>query len=444
MTTDELDVDRRLEKIAGKVGRGRNHRTTPRDLLELFGAKRRGVNIVAEIRSRLARHNLKTSPDFADVHVDEWIEYEIAGKQPRHVSRLEEADKRLRDGRDSSNVTVRELLRWFGFERRGPQVCELIRASLAGFDLTTAPDFENTPIDAEVSLVRRNVHVSARDASSTEEQQGLDDESTLQQQTMVSTEHALFRIGALPEARRDRHDDVRELVSIGPETSLRKAMSVMLARQISYLPVLRNERSITGVLRWKDIGKYLLMMKDAQLDDPVERAMSQPREVRVNEPFLRVIPEIIQHGSVLVRDEQRRLSGIVTKKDLGRRLQDLAGPFVTLGEIERCLRALIERGEFTASELHEIAVDPRDARAVASVADLSLGEYQRLLEHEEAWRRVGIALDKRAFLAQLQEVRRVRNNVMHFDPESPTAEDRRVLKEFLELAYELRRHSESS
>jgi hypothetical protein len=40
----------------------------------MFGAYRRGANIVEEIRSRLARHQLDTDPDFNEVHVDEKVD----------------------------------------------------------------------------------------------------------------------------------------------------------------------------------------------------------------------------------------------------------------------------------------------------------------------------------------------------------------------------------
>jgi hypothetical protein len=53
-----------------------------------------------------------------------------------------------------------------------------------------------------------------------------------------------------------------------------------------------------------------------------------------------------------------------------------------LGEIEQHVRKLIE-GKFALSELQE-AKDPADAqRTVERVADLTLGEYIRLLEVPE-------------------------------------------------------------
>ncbi|WP_146158556.1 hypothetical protein [Enhygromyxa salina] len=66
-------------------------------------------------------------------------------------------------------------------------------------------------------------------------------------------------------------------------------------------------------------------------------------------PLLEVIPGIIKHGYVLIRRPKNKITGIVTKKDLGRQLLDLASPFVLLGEIEHGLRALIENGDMGGS-----------------------------------------------------------------------------------------------
>ena len=147
---------------------------------------------------------------------------------------------------------------------------------------------------------------------------------------------------------------------------------------------------------------------------------------------------------MLVRGPQRKLSGIITKKDLGRRLQELTSPFVTLGEIERGLRTLIDAAEFTGNELKAMALDPTSEREVKTINDLTLGEYQRLLQQPEAWNRVGLVIDKKTFSDGLDRVRRVRNGVMHFDPSGPTDADRKRLSGFLDVVYQLVRFAEGS
>lgn len=431
-----MDADAEFRKLAGRVGQQGPIEITPRQLSRLVGKERRGARIVAEIRSRLARYKLETDPDFADVHADAAVRI-VPGTDHRllYLDQLLEAAQRIANGDAPLQVSVRTMLEWFGAERRGTQISELIRATLSGFDLETRPDFESVHADALVSLVQSAPAKSpddpppAADAGPSETSPSPAAPSSAQQSAIAST----FRIGTLAEAR-------RPVISISPQRTLREAMSVMLCERISHLPVMANERSVKGLVRWKDVGRFLLLETGTDLEKPVERVMVPAVVVPIERPFLEAVSDIIEHGCVLVRDDQNRICGVVTTKDLGRQLEHLAAPFVTLGEIERGLRVLIEQGEFTVEELRRLALDPADPREVASVADLTLGEMQRLLERDDAWQRIELPLGKRAFIDRLGGVRRLRNAVMHFDPDSPTDRERRELQKFLDLMYEIRRH----
>jgi hypothetical protein len=63
-------------------------------------------------------------------------------------------------------------------------------------------------------------------------------------------------------------------------------------------------------------------------------------------------------------------------------------------------------------------IDPKDtSREVESVDDLTLGEYVRLLENPDHWKRMNWAADRRVFTDALREVRDIRNDIMHFTPD---------------------------
>jgi len=127
---------------------------------------------------------------------------------------------------------------------------------------------------------------------------------------------------------------------------------------------------------------------------------------------------IMQAGFVFVQARDNTISGIVTTADLSEQFATLASPFLLLAEIERRLRRIIER-TFTTVDLAAVA-DPEDAGSeVSSPDDLTLGEYVRLLENSERWVKLGWALDRKVFIKDLQEVRSIRNDVMHFSPDPP-------------------------
>jgi CBS domain-containing protein len=418
-------LDAWLVSAAGKIEAGRKQATTPRQLLKLVGAQRRGSYVVDMIRSRMAQHHLATEPDFATVHADAEIEVVLSGEVSPRQDLMERARERFDEGRPLQ-LTVRELLHRFGAERRGPWISEHIARALAAFDLQTEPDFRSTYIDGPVRLVRVPAEVQA---------EVFDGEAVVEHAPPEPSAERGGRkalvVGTLEEARRGEN-----LVRIGAQARLREAVSTMLLRQVSHLPVMRGDRDLKGVLRWKDIGRYLAL-GGGSLDHEVERVMVRATEVRTSDALMDVVPLVLEHHCVLVVDEQRLISGIITRKDLAKRLHELAQPFFLLSDIETLLRVVIGRGKFTAEELETLAGDPAHPRPVSSVHDLTLGEKKRLLEREEAWSRVGLEIEKRAFLAQLEEVRELRNDVMHFDPDSPTPDDVKSLRHFCRVLQEL-------
>ena len=132
---------------------------------------------------------------------------------------------------------------------------------------------------------------------------------------------------------------------------------------------------------------------------------------------------------MLVRGHDQKITGIVTASDLNLQFQQLAEPFLLLGEIENHVRRVISQ-RFTPTEL-ESAKDPTDRkRVVTSVADLTYGEYIRWLENPERWDKLNITVDRKTCMEKFESVRRIRNDVMHFDPDGIPEKDLMTLREF--------------
>ena len=84
------------------------------------------------------------------------------------------------------------------------------------------------------------------------------------------------------------------------------------------------------------------------------------------------------------------------------------------------------------------AKDPADAgREVTRVSDLNFGAYVRLLENPERWAKLGLSIDRSVFVQQLEKVRAIRNDVMHFDPDGPAPSDLETLRHFAHFMEEL-------
>ena len=215
-------------------------------------------------------------------------------------------------------------------------------------------------------------------------------------------------------------------LSVSPDTKLEEVVTHMLTNDFSQVPVMTSGRDVKGVITWASIGSRLAMGKKCFV---ARELMEQHQEIRSDASLFSAISIIAEHQYVLVRGHDQKITGIVTASDLSLQFQQLAEPFLLLGEIENHVRRFISQ-RFTPTELKS-AKDPTDSkREVTSVADLTYGEYIRLLENPERWDRLNITVDRKTCLEKFESVRRIRNDVMHFDPDGIPEKDLMTLREF--------------
>lgn len=222
--------------------------------------------------------------------------------------------------------------------------------------------------------------------------------------------------------------------SVTREADIRVAETKMLMHDYSQLPVMGGGRTVHGMVSWKSIGRAHVggssgtRVKDF-MDDKVAVLSSDMS-------LLSAVQEIIAHEVVLVRSKTKEIVGIVTTTDLSERLQSLAAAFLHVGGIERQLRRIIGT-RFPADVLQSV-VAPGADRTVKSIADLSFGEYLRLIQPPERWERLKLKVDQALMLERLEEVRKVRNAVMHFRPGSQAGRDVARLRQTEEFLASLR------
>jgi len=321
--------------------------------------------------------------------------------------RPEEKLKHIRQQIDKGIVpplaTVRGFLTWFGLSRRGSRAISHIRECLERAELETDPDFEFAFIDESISFIRAG---SKKGPANPQEP---------------------FRIGRLESAN-------RKPVSIKPDKPLCEAVTLMLTHDFSQLPVMTTDREVKGVVSWKTIGSRLALKRECSF---VRDCMEQPRIVQTGDSIFSVIADISEYECVLVEALDHSICGIVTATDFSEQFRKLGEPFLLIGEIENSIRKLIH-GKFTQTELAEVK-DPDDKnREVRAVSDLTFGEYVRLLENDERWKKVTLQLDRGEFVKQLKTLRDIRNDIMHFEPEGIPSEDMKTLRDFSKFMSRLR------
>ena len=295
----------------------------------------------------------------------------------------------------AEKITARELTAKFGFMRRKPWLVSHVRNKLDELQLVMNPDFNNVHIDAEISIQR-------------ESDNGL---------RLDQRPDATPRIGILESAN-------NEPTCVNPQDKLSVATSLMQLRDYSQLPVMTGKRDLKGIISWKSISARLSHGNNCEL---VKDCMDPANEILITTPMFDAINTIVEHGYVLVRNEKNIITGIVTASDLSSQFKTMTGPFILIGEIEEHLRRLIH-GKFHPEELKKSASnDDSDSKKISGAADLTFGNYCRLLQDPKNWQKLNLNIDKRAFNERLECVRVIRNNVMHFNPEGLDDSDTREL-----------------
>lgn len=332
------------------------------------------------------------SPMLSD-EADEAVVAEAVVNTISGEDRLVAVKEQLSKGESVPKENVSTLLEWFGAERRGHRVVTRIRAALKVNDLLTSPDFESVPINGAVSF-----KISSA------------------QQVPVAPRDPTHRISMLSAASNFP-------VSVAPNDTADKVITLMMTNDFSQIPVMNN-RTLKGVVTWKSIAEKMHFKKsytDAQsLMDP-----DGPVVVEKDATFFSVISILAEKSYALVKDKSG-ISGIITSSDLSRQYHLLAEPFLIVGEIEIGIRGLLELklekpdlqfGKFNATD-----------DEIKSVDEMTFGQYCILFEKDEIWRKLGLSIDKKEFVAMMHNVREIRNDVMHFDPDGLENDDINNLK----------------
>ena len=292
------------------------------------------------------------------------------------------------------SLKVRDLLWQFGFQRRGDWINNHIRNSLEKLKLRTDQDFTVAWLDSQIEIeLDSNAHGAPH---------------------APHTSDPTHRVGALEAANRKPE-------SVKPEAPLREATTKMHMNGYSRLPVMKNEREVSGIVTWESIGTRLSLGRECTF----VRQCMEPAEVIPGETRLfDAIRKVAEHGYVLVRGKDRTITGIVTATDLSHQFGQLAEPFLFVGEIEGHLRNLIH-GRFTIEQLQAAA---GDERPIDGSADLTFGGYCQLLANKDNWERLELDVDRAEFIKHLESVRGIRNDVMHFSPDGLDDDQRKKLR----------------
>ncbi|WUD72201.1 N-6 DNA methylase [Streptomyces sp. NBC_00510] len=316
----------------------------------------------------------------------------------RHEN-LKRAREQAGEGRPVT-LTVRELLGWWGAQKRSYLISEQIAADLTNHSLVTHPDFDAVPLSARVRLLGAVQHAdTAKDSRRIQ--------SVNEAPAAVEGEDAPMvglTVGNLPSA-------LGGVVFVSPSATFDEAITHMVINDYSQLPVLSGARNVRGAVTWKSIARA----RHANHDPSFSHAIIRPREVLYNQDLVDILPVLAESEFVLVRDQTNAIAGIVTASDVAAAYGTMATPFFLVGEFDQRLRQVL----VASFELPEVKglCDPEGDRGIETFDDLSIGDYQRVLQNKDAWEKLGWSLDRKIFMERLDQIREIRNDLMHFNPD---------------------------
>lgn len=309
-------------------------------------------------------------------------------------------------------ISIRELLSCWGAARRTPSSVALVERELAELGLTTSPPFTEGWLDNLVAIIPIGDEPDPSGCSDEDPPQGGGVENA------TDFPEVSLTFGVLQSAN-------KEVASVKPEDNINVALTYMVAERYSQLAVIDDSGNFHGAISWESIGV-------ARMSGPVRKvqdAIASAVVVDYNDHLLTHIGEIYRNSYVFVWNRDRTMGGIVTASDLTNQFGALARPFVLIEEAERRLRRRVD-AVFMPEELGKYA---RSRRPVESAADLTIGNYIRLLSPIENWHRIDWPLDHGMFLENLEKVRQIRNELMHFAPDPVTREQFELLDKFVRL-----------
>jgi CBS domain-containing protein len=310
-----------------------------------------------------------------------------------------------------AELTVRELLTIWGARYRDYDTVGRIQSDLAAVGLTCEPPLAAGEMTAKVRIGLRAAQ--SEDSPSAADQEAADETAG---DEVVLPQFSL-QVGDIPSA-------TGGITSVLADATLEEAQGIMLRRGFSQLAVMTAEHSLRGAVSWEYIAQAYVRSNTITLADAIDPF---PRVVYASQELFEQLTTIYHAGYVFVRGDDGQVCGIVTTADLTDQFQLRTEPFFQLGEIERRLRRGIDQA-FSIDELQCVA---SRRSPIVSVDEMTFYQYVRLLDDDVRWQKLNWRVARPDFVAELDEVRRIRNPIMHFRTDLLTPEQQEQLKSLL-------------
>lgn len=281
---------------------------------------------------------------------------------------------------ESRPIEIRTLIGYWGSKSRGKNNIKIIGADLTDMGLRTEPPFDSGSLDSVVVIQK----LSEEAAESTEKP----DDHLL----------TVSRIPSASFALQHQSIDVPPAGIVYRDTAVADAVTVMLKHDYSQLPVVESQgrSEVIGAFTWQSYSQTVLR---GESPANVGSALVVGPTVDLHSDLFASVELIAREGYVLVT-YRGKLSGIVTAADLTLEFEELALPFLAVGQCEQELKR-VAKGKLSGV---------KDSKAID---DMTFGNLQAFFKKN--WSLLGWSLSLDEFYSWLETTRKLRNSIAHFD-----------------------------
>jgi len=205
------------------------------------------------------------------------------------------------------------------------------------------------------------------------------------------------------------------LVTVSPDAGIKETIGLMLEKEFSQLPVKKEDKTV-GVISYESLAQrgfnFMKSLPKASPKCRVKDYMEESIEIYRNDKDLLCLLDTLAVKSYILIGEEDNATDIITSYDALKFFRTCGEDFLILNDIESNLRKIISC-KFDATSFEE-ASRICLKRKPKTVNDMEFWEYSFfILRKWESFK--DVIGDREEFKAILREVKRIRNNVCHFN-----------------------------
>ena len=307
---------------------------------------------------------------------------------------LDELVKTIKETRKGKQISPRNLFEAFGYYRRTINNCYWVDKYLADNQLEMDPNYNDVWFDYPCEL-----RIKPKKASRS------------------IKKDAVRRIKEIEQAH-------NAPMIITENQSISEAITIMQIHNYSQLPIVNAERKLCGYISLDTIVSAIA--KGVSSDNLIDYASKEPPTLSLEGLFLDAIVTTRKYGFVIIVEEERPV-GIVTCDDLAAQYYSWAKSFYLIEEIENHIRNLIA-DNCTQEEIEKVCHG--NGSKPVSVDDMTFGAYIQIFKNEDIWKKFKFKYVNQAeFIKSINDVREIRNAVMHFKTMEVSDERQEILEQ---------------